>query len=404
MRILRLLLILIVVFMPASASSASISERLAGRILLQVEDNGEGWYVHPVDLRRRYLGRPGDAFAIMRELGLGISNRDLTALFGALPESSDVYVSEDRAMALRLAGRILLRVESKGEAYYINPQNLRGYYLGRPADAFRIMREQGLGITTSDLARITPVGNMPDATSAVRTETRPFWEYDINQPEKGWYWAREGAPPACPESLVMESPVEPDLATAILYPGQVRGDGPKDFKPHGGFTLKPNSAIELRAPMDGYLSSVARFTDEFGYHISLNFVHPCGIHFGGGHWGAVPPDIQAVIDTIPVKAYGDSRTEEIIPPYFVKKGQIIVTGLQEKAHPERPGFDWGVVDYRQPNAASKDPRFRELYGYAPWKTYYGVCWLDLLPDDQKTALKALPGGDGKQGKNSEYCK
>lgn len=250
----------------------------------------------------------------------------------------------------------------------------------------------------------TPPPIQKKAQETPRVETRPFWEYNPSKPDLGWYWAREGAPPACPESLVLESPVDANLVTAILYPGQVRGNGPNDFKPHGGFMLKPNSLIELRAPMDGYLTSVARFTDEFGYHISLTFQNPCGIQFGGGHWGAVPPDIQAVIEKVPMRAYGDSVTQPIIPPYFVKKGQVIVTGLQEKAHPERPGFDWGVADYRQPNSASKDPRFRELYGYAPWNTYYGVCWLDLLPVDQKMLLKSLPGGDGKQGKNSEYCK
>ena len=49
----------------------------AGRILIQVERNGEAWYIFPVNLKRYYLGRPADAFNIMRELGLGITNKDL---------------------------------------------------------------------------------------------------------------------------------------------------------------------------------------------------------------------------------------------------------------------------------------------------------------------------------------
>lgn len=237
----------------------------------------------------------------------------------------------------------------------------------------------------------------------VRVETKPFWEYDPSKPELGWYWAREGKPPACPEQLVLESPIDVSLATGILYPGQIRGDGPKDFKPHGGFNIKPGSKIEIRAPMDGYLTSVARFTDEFGYHVGLTFQNPCGIQFGGGHWGALPPDLQAVVDKIPIKGFKESVNEPVLPPYPIKKGQIIVTGLQEGVNQERPGFDWGVADYRQPNAASQDPRFRELYGSSPWNTYYGVCWLDLLPPDQQAVLRPLPGVDGKQGKSSEYC-
>ncbi len=42
-------------------------------------------------------------------------------------------------------------VEQNGEAYYVNPDDLKGYYLNRPADAFRIMRELGLGITNNKL-------------------------------------------------------------------------------------------------------------------------------------------------------------------------------------------------------------------------------------------------------------
>ena len=245
----------------------------------------------------------------------------------------------------------------------------------------------------------------PPREEAPRVETRPFWEYDPSQPEKGWYWARDGAPPECAPNIVLEAPVDLNLVTGILYPGQVRGTSPLDFKPHGGFQLKAGTkSVAIRAPMDGYLVSVAKFTDEFGLHYGLTFTHPCGIAFGGGHFGALPPDIQAIVDTIPMKGYRESTGTEITPPHFVKKGDVIVTGLQEGGIPERPGFDWGVADYREPNAASKDARFRELYGYAPWNTYYGVCWLDWLPAAQQSIVRSLPGVDGKQGKNSEYCK
>ncbi|MCK5062191.1 hypothetical protein KAR28_06635 [Candidatus Parcubacteria bacterium] len=48
----------------------------------------------------------------------------------------------------------MLDVEQNGEAYYIYPDNLKGYYLNRPDDAFKIMRELGLGITNSDIRKI----------------------------------------------------------------------------------------------------------------------------------------------------------------------------------------------------------------------------------------------------------
>lgn len=64
-----------------SVSAASReAEKLKGRILLQVEDHGEAWFVDPVSLKRHFLGRPDDAFRIMRGLGLGIKNDDLNRI------------------------------------------------------------------------------------------------------------------------------------------------------------------------------------------------------------------------------------------------------------------------------------------------------------------------------------
>ena len=55
----------------------SFVEAMKGKILLQVERNGEGWYVHPETGERYFMGRPLDAFNLMRNLAVGISNSDL---------------------------------------------------------------------------------------------------------------------------------------------------------------------------------------------------------------------------------------------------------------------------------------------------------------------------------------
>ena len=145
-KIFFLLLLLTLVF-PLNAQ-AGLSSRLAGRIVINVEKDGEAWYIYPENNRRYYLGRPADAFGIMRELGLGISEKD----FEKIRQSDEL--EEGEILLNRLAGRILIRVEEDGEAWYIDPVDLEKYYLGRPADAFAIMRELGLGITRLDLARI----------------------------------------------------------------------------------------------------------------------------------------------------------------------------------------------------------------------------------------------------------
>ena len=54
----------------------------------------------------------------------------------------------------RLSGRIVLDVEAHGEAYYILPATLKGLYLGTAADAYALMRRYGLGITNENLGSI----------------------------------------------------------------------------------------------------------------------------------------------------------------------------------------------------------------------------------------------------------
>ena len=126
------------------------SEHLKGYILLQVETNGEAWYIDPVDGLRYYLGRPADAFDIMRGLGLGATHADINKI------PSDSHTDADLLFANKFSGRILIDVDRKGEAWYIYPKDYWGYYLGRPADAFSIMRETGLGVTDINVYNISP--------------------------------------------------------------------------------------------------------------------------------------------------------------------------------------------------------------------------------------------------------
>lgn len=139
----------IVLFCLPILTVAAVIDHVRGYIVLQVEENGEAWYVDPSNDVRYYLGRPDDAFEIMRMRGLGISNIDLEKI-------PIVGTGWDAPTALRnhVRGRILLQVEEHGEAWYVYPKNDKRYYLGRPSDAFNIMRSLGLGITNENLEQI----------------------------------------------------------------------------------------------------------------------------------------------------------------------------------------------------------------------------------------------------------
>ncbi len=141
-RIASLATIFIVSSLFATSTLATTDfDKLSGRILLSVEDKGQAWYVEPKSSERVFLGRPHDAFRVMQEFGLGITESDYSKFQKTVPQ--------------KLAGKILLRVESKGEAYFVDPLDLSLHYMGRPSDALLLMRELGLGISKQNLAKIT---------------------------------------------------------------------------------------------------------------------------------------------------------------------------------------------------------------------------------------------------------
>lgn len=193
---LKKIIVILVLLFPLSPLSALNLSHLAGRIVLQVESNGEAWYIDPQNSDRYFLGRPADAFKLMREKGIGISNVNLQKIpvgldslsgtdsdLDGLPDeleksietkyqnkdsdsdgSSDYEELErgtnpnsqeanlfDPAFVAANLGKIFIQVESRGEAWYVYPENGKRYFLGKPLDAFEVMRKLGLGISNSDL-------------------------------------------------------------------------------------------------------------------------------------------------------------------------------------------------------------------------------------------------------------
>jgi hypothetical protein len=138
--VLGMLLCIGIFFSYFTHESRAISG-LEGRILLDVERHGEAWYVDPQTHTRFYLGRPHDAFQVMRTRGVGIDN----TLLNSYLQSS---------FPTRHAGKIFLDVQNNGEAYYVHPQTLKGIYLGSPLDSFTIMQSEGLGISRVNLSSI----------------------------------------------------------------------------------------------------------------------------------------------------------------------------------------------------------------------------------------------------------
>lgn len=179
--------------------NVSMYNKLRGKIMLKVEASGEAYYIHPTSKKMYYLGRPDDAFSIMREQGGGITNANLAKIPVGLsnltgPDTDkdglpDLFedaigtnknnqdsdgdgnndkielngnynpngsgkLNLDNNFSRSQKGKIFLQVERKGEAWYINPNDGKRYLLGRPSDAFQVMRNLGLGISNNDFNKL----------------------------------------------------------------------------------------------------------------------------------------------------------------------------------------------------------------------------------------------------------
>ncbi len=186
-----------------TATNNNLISKIKGRILLQVEENGEAWYVDPATYKKYYLKDGNSSYTALGAFGLGIRNVDLAKIpvgiesrfqlqdsdgdglddklekaLGTDPTKADTdgdgYSDGDEvkrgynplgegtqqldtALSNKLKGRILLQVENGGQAWYVSPVDGKRYYMADGELAYQIMRYLSLGITNTDLRQI-PVG------------------------------------------------------------------------------------------------------------------------------------------------------------------------------------------------------------------------------------------------------
>ena len=173
--------------------------RLKGKIILKVEQNGEAYYVSPNEHKVYFLGNSVNGLKILQMLGTGASDATLIKILAGAqkvygPDSDMDGLSDDYEYAFgsnpnnfnsdrdtysdyteithgydpngsgtlpintgltwKLKGRVLLQVESMGESWYINPIDGKRYLLSNEYEMGDMIRKSGLGISNHDFSRL----------------------------------------------------------------------------------------------------------------------------------------------------------------------------------------------------------------------------------------------------------
>lgn len=263
----KIIIILGIIFLSLSKTNfvkaSSVASKLKGMILLQVEDKGQAWYVDPQKEERIYLGKPNDAFKVMKEMGTGISNANLNKIAAGSEKNKNLN------LAKRLAGKILLQVESSGQAWYINPKNYKRYFLGRPSDAFKVMRELGSGISNKDLNQIKIKKSFSTPQSTLAQISHPI--ADLSSYITGLITNAKGEPVS--RDLVIWIKENPSKKIISYYP-TTRGEIDFEKVDNGQYTLEIWERADLEDPEINAEPSYSLNFDFKGEKIDLKLILP----------------------------------------------------------------------------------------------------------------------------------
>ncbi len=134
------------------------------------------WYVDPVSGERYAFNTPTDFSRLLEHEGQRVKAKTLRAL--PAPDAIKRQVSYD--MVQKFRGVIMLQTDADDKAWYLDPLDLKMYYLPNGKDGFALVQDLALDISPDRLAKIpltsdfgyneTPSDSiLPNATSTIDT-------------------------------------------------------------------------------------------------------------------------------------------------------------------------------------------------------------------------------------------
>jgi hypothetical protein len=223
------------------------------------------------------------------------------------------------------------------------------------------------------------------------------WHYNSAQNK----WLPNGTPPACADPVLGRSPVDLTKVTAVLYPGQYRGES---YNANGGFRFDDSSSddIEVFLPINAKLARLSSYIENGDQQYSLFFINPCGIAVKFDHLLKLSDTYQAIVDRLRPNATVNSAVVPVEPQIAAKKGDRVAEAVGLPSE-RSVSVDFGVYDLRTPNKISQQSKWTYYHTVFKSTEWFGVCWFDLLPGDDKDKLKDLLSSSFDPTAKSDYC-
>lgn len=137
----------------ATPDTVPVSKYYGRFVVTEQKVDPAAWYINPVDKRRYYFDNEYIGYEKAKLMMLGITNKDLFKI--PLPGEK---MTGNLKLRRRLSGRFLLQVENLGRIWYINPIDLKRYYMDGPHSVRYLIDHTGVNAEDKTLVRFN-VGN-----------------------------------------------------------------------------------------------------------------------------------------------------------------------------------------------------------------------------------------------------
>jgi len=122
------------------APTPTFKEKLAGQILIQVENNGRAWYIEPQTYQRYPINSPQDGWELFQKLSTTTDRLKWQEIKNWPPD--------------KLTGTIVKIKEEPNIIYYFSPITKSWHKLLNSTDIFNLIKLTGRGILNKDLQKI----------------------------------------------------------------------------------------------------------------------------------------------------------------------------------------------------------------------------------------------------------